>query len=100
MENVGISHLISISPSLSLACSNRQAIYEMSCKLSRVFITLDPSALRQIEMAQVADQIIEHFQLPVHSSGERVRFPVIAFSKLQKKIWMMAFPWNYPSGSR
>ncbi len=44
--------------------------------LSQVFIAIDPSSLGQTEsLENVSDQIIQHFQSPPPSGGERVRYP-------------------------
>ena len=49
---------------------------EQETGVSQVFITIDFSSLNSPAIAsQVADQIIEHFQLPPQSTGERVRYP-------------------------
>lgn len=54
-------------------------IPERESMVSQVFIAIDFAALDptqgKIVAAKVADQIIEYFQLPPHSSGERVRYP-------------------------
>jgi len=49
-------------------------------RVSQVFIALDFSALdlaagRNAAGVQIVDQIVEHFQLPPGSAGERVRYP-------------------------
>jgi 3-dehydro-L-gulonate 2-dehydrogenase len=45
-------------------------------RLSQVFVALDPSHLNPGDRAsQIADQIIQYFQLPPHSRGARVRYP-------------------------
>jgi len=54
-------------------------IPEQESGVSQVFIavnfaSLDPSG-SNAAAARVADQIIEHFQLPPNSAGERVRYP-------------------------
>jgi 3-dehydro-L-gulonate 2-dehydrogenase len=44
--------------------------------LSQVFIALDASSLNPNHTAsRIADQVIEYFQLPPNSAGERVRYP-------------------------
>jgi 3-dehydro-L-gulonate 2-dehydrogenase len=46
--------------------------------LSQVFLAFDPSALNSStgkSTAQVVDQVIQYFQLPPNSTGERVRYP-------------------------
>lgn len=48
--------------------------------LSQMFIAFDPAGLNSSPnpgagASQVADQIIEYFQLPPHSTGERIRYP-------------------------
>jgi 3-dehydro-L-gulonate 2-dehydrogenase len=49
--------------------------------LSQVFLAFEASALNGSSQnpgrgtSRIADQIIEHFQLPPHSTGERVRYP-------------------------
>ncbi|HEY6182135.1 MAG TPA: 3-dehydro-L-gulonate 2-dehydrogenase [Terriglobales bacterium] len=48
---------------------------ERESKISQVFIALDPSALNGGSAEQVADRIIEHFQLPPETAAERVRYP-------------------------
>jgi 3-dehydro-L-gulonate 2-dehydrogenase len=43
---------------------------------SQVFLAFDPSSLNAgADASRIADQIIEYFQLPRHSAGERVRYP-------------------------
>lgn len=54
-------------------------IPERESMVSQVFLaidfaTLDPSH-GAVKASQIADQIIEHFQLPPHSQGERVPYP-------------------------
>ncbi len=55
------------------------AIPEQESRISQVFIAIDFSVLDPSQgkatAAHVADQIIEHFQLPPQSAGERVRYP-------------------------
>jgi 3-dehydro-L-gulonate 2-dehydrogenase len=46
---------------------------ERETRLSQVFIAMNPAALGEVKTA--ADRIIEHFQLPRNSTGERVRYP-------------------------
>ena len=52
---------------------------EQETMISQVFIAIDVSVLDPSQgktaAAQVADQVIEHFQLPPHSAGKRVRYP-------------------------
>jgi len=44
--------------------------------LSQVFIALDASSLNPNRTpSRIADQVIEYFQLPPNSAGERVRYP-------------------------
>ena len=44
--------------------------------LSQVFIAFDASSLNPNHTAsRIADQVIEYFQLPPNSAGERVRYP-------------------------
>ncbi|MGH9537905.1 MAG: 3-dehydro-L-gulonate 2-dehydrogenase [Candidatus Angelobacter sp.] len=54
-------------------------IPERESMVSQVFLAIDFSALDPsqgaLKASQIADQIIEHFQLPPHSQGERVRYP-------------------------
>lgn len=67
-------------------------IPERETRVSQVFMAIDPSCLDSKSSmkpnstpdstsdsadanSRVADQIIEHFQLPPHSKGERVRYP-------------------------
>ena len=43
---------------------------------SQVFLAFDVSSLdRTNSVSRIADQVIEHFQLPPHSPGERLRYP-------------------------
>jgi len=43
---------------------------------SQVFLAFDVASLDQTDSAsRIADQVIEYFQLPPHSAGERVRYP-------------------------
>jgi 3-dehydro-L-gulonate 2-dehydrogenase len=43
---------------------------------SQVFIAFNAAALSKTDSAsRIADQVIEYFQLPPNSTGERVRYP-------------------------
>ncbi len=61
---------------------------ERETRVSQVFIAIDPSCLNSTSNSmsaspsdstdansRVADRIVEHFQLPPHTSGERLRYP-------------------------
>lgn len=49
---------------------------ERETGLSQVFVAFDLSALNRNKLtAQMADEIIRHFQLPKQSNGEHVRYP-------------------------
>jgi 3-dehydro-L-gulonate 2-dehydrogenase len=65
-----------------------EPIPERETRVSQVFIAIDPSCFNSTSnsipgspsdstdaTSRVADQIVEHFQLPPHTSGERVRYP-------------------------
>jgi len=53
-----------------------EPIPERETRVSQVFIAIDPSSVDSLAVtSRVADQIVEHFQLPPHSTGERVRYP-------------------------
>jgi 3-dehydro-L-gulonate 2-dehydrogenase len=47
---------------------------ERETKMSQVFIAIDPSSLESGAATNVADQIIEHLQLPPSSAGRPVRY--------------------------
>jgi 3-dehydro-L-gulonate 2-dehydrogenase len=53
-----------------------EPVPERETRVSQVFIAIDSSSPHSAATAsQVADQIIEHFQSPAYSAGERVRYP-------------------------
>ena len=53
-----------------------EPIPERETMVSQVFIAIDPSCLDSTgAVSRVADQIIENFQLPRHSTGPRLRYP-------------------------
>jgi len=53
-----------------------EPIPERETMVSQVFIAIDPSCLDSTgAVSRVADQIIENFQLPLHSTGPRLRYP-------------------------
>jgi 3-dehydro-L-gulonate 2-dehydrogenase len=53
-----------------------EPVPERETRVSQVFIAIDSSSPHAAATAsQVADQIIEHFQSPAYSAGERVRYP-------------------------
>jgi len=53
-----------------------EPIPERETMVSQVFIAIDPSCLDSTgAVSRVADQIIENFQLPLHSTGPCLRYP-------------------------
>jgi len=53
-----------------------EPVPERETRVSQVFIAIDSSSPHSAATAsQVADEIIEHFQSPAYSAGERVRYP-------------------------
>jgi 3-dehydro-L-gulonate 2-dehydrogenase len=53
-----------------------EPIPERETMVSQVFMAIDPSCLDSTgAVSRVADQIIENFQLPRHSTGPRLRYP-------------------------
>ncbi len=66
------------------------AIPEHENGQSQVFLALNPSALSDTGSAasprmRIADQVIEYFQLPPNSTGERVRYPGEQVLKIRKE---------------
>jgi 3-dehydro-L-gulonate 2-dehydrogenase len=73
-----------------------EPIPERETRVSQVFIAIDPSGLYSpsesrsesdstTAAAQIADQIIEHFQTSPHSGGERVRYPGYRVLQIRKE---------------
>ena len=62
---------------------------------SQVFLAFNVSSLdRTNSAARIADQVIEHFQLPRNSHQEQIRYPGYNVLPPEGTTWPMAFPSN------
>ena len=89
-----------------------EPIPERETRVSQVFIAIDPSCLdskstpksdaksNAAALRRVADQIIEHFQLPPHSAANACAIPATASCKPERKTWPTVYRWNPPSGEQ